>query len=65
MFEIPIPDAVESAPALSPDEMRIAYTSQGELWVSSGRKARYTAETWAGRAGVAAPRAWSNVLTRS
>ena len=31
----------------------------GELWVSSGRKARYAAETWARRAGVAAPRVWS------
>jgi competence protein ComEC len=30
----------------------------GELWVSSGRTARYTAETWARRAGVAAPRVW-------
>ncbi len=34
-------------------------SSEGELWVSSGRKARYTAETWARRAGVAAPRVWS------
>jgi competence protein ComEC len=34
-------------------------SSEGELWVSSGRKARYTAETWARRAGVASPRTWS------
>jgi len=32
---------------------------QGELWVSSGRTARYAAETWARRAGVATPRVWS------
>ena len=32
---------------------------QGELWVSSGRTARYAAETWARRAGVARPRVWS------
>ncbi|HEX9771072.1 MAG TPA: ComEC/Rec2 family competence protein [Kiloniellales bacterium] len=33
-------------------------SASGELWVSSGRVARYTAETWARRAGVAAPRVW-------
>jgi competence protein ComEC len=31
----------------------------GELWVSSGRRARYAAETWARRAGAAAPRVWA------
>ncbi len=30
----------------------------GEVWVSSGRTARYTAETWARRAGVAAAQVW-------
>ncbi len=34
-------------------------SAEGELWVSSGRRARYTAKTWARRAGVAAPRVWS------
>lgn len=33
-------------------------SAAGEVWVSSGRTARYTAETWARRAGVAAPRVW-------
>lgn len=30
----------------------------GRLWVSSDRRARYTAETWARRAGLAAAAAW-------
>jgi competence protein ComEC len=30
----------------------------GTLWVSPGQASSYTAETWARRAGVAAPRAW-------
>jgi competence protein ComEC len=30
----------------------------GGLWVSSGKRGRYTAETWARRAGVSEPRAW-------
>ncbi len=33
-------------------------SATGELWVSSGRVARYTAETWARRAGVAKPQVW-------
>jgi competence protein ComEC len=35
------------------------HSAEGELWVSSGRKARYTAKTWARRAGVAAARVWA------
>jgi competence protein ComEC len=33
-------------------------SAAGDVWISSGRTARYSAETWARRAGVAAPRVW-------
>ncbi|HVS15642.1 MAG TPA: protein kinase [Thermoanaerobaculia bacterium] len=32
-FEIPIPDAARAQPAVSPDGLRIAYISEGRLWV--------------------------------
>jgi len=34
-FEIPILDAVSSRPAISPDGQKIAYASEGQLWVRS------------------------------
>jgi eukaryotic-like serine/threonine-protein kinase len=32
-FEIPLPDAGQARPALSPDGHRIAYASEGRLWI--------------------------------